>query len=74
MPKSQAHAGWTLIRSRYDDGALGGSNLVPDTLGRDLPLELGKGQEHVEGEPTHRRRRVELLGDRDEGDIMGSTL
>jgi hypothetical protein len=25
---------------------LGGSNLVPDTLGSDLPLELGKGQQH----------------------------
>jgi len=28
--------------------ALGGGNLVPDTLGGDLPLELGKGQQHVE--------------------------
>ena len=52
--------------------ALGRSNLVPDALGGDLPLELGKGQQHVEGEPAHGRRRVELLGDRDEGDVMGT--
>src|SRR5664280_2400951 len=25
--KSQAHAGWTLIRSRYDDGAISGSGI-----------------------------------------------
>jgi hypothetical protein len=29
--------------------ALGGGDLVPDPLGRDLPFELGKGQEHIEG-------------------------
>ena len=40
----------------------GGSNLVADTLGNDLPLELGKGQKHVEGQPAHRGRGVELLG------------
>src|SRR4029077_14573708 len=45
--------------------ALGGSNLVPDALGSHLPLKLGKGQEHVEGQTTHRGRRIELLGDRD---------
>jgi hypothetical protein len=49
--------------------AFGGSNLVPDAL--DLPLELGKGQQHVEDEPADGGRRVELLGDRDEGDVMG---
>src|SRR5258708_2694522 len=26
--KSQAHAGWTLIRSRYDDGGYSGAKLV----------------------------------------------
>ena len=31
--KSQAHAGWTLIRSRYDDGGYsGGSTARPDLL------------------------------------------
>ena len=29
--------------------ALGRRNLVPDTLGCDLALELGKGQQNVEG-------------------------
>jgi hypothetical protein len=28
--------------------ALGSCDLVPDPLGRDLPLELSKGQQHVE--------------------------
>ena len=28
---------------------LRGCDFVPDTLGRDLPLELGEGQQHVEG-------------------------
>jgi hypothetical protein len=32
---------------------------------------LGKGQRHVEGQTTHGRRRIELLGDRDKGDAMG---
>jgi hypothetical protein len=27
--KSQAHAGWTLIRSRYDDGGYSGPPIVP---------------------------------------------
>jgi hypothetical protein len=48
----------------------GGSNLVADTLGSDLPLELGKGQKHVEGQPAHRGRSVELLGDRDKRHAM----
>src|SRR5262249_19716858 len=51
--------------------ALGGGDLVADALRGDLALELGKGQENVEGQPTHRRRRVELLGDGDKGDVMG---
>src|ERR1700704_2512357 len=29
---------------------LGGSNLVPDALGGDLPLELGEGEEHIESQ------------------------
>ena len=52
--------------------ALGGGDLVADTLGGDLPLELGKGQQHVERQPAHRGGRVELLGDGDKGDIMVS--
>ena len=46
--------------------ALGGGDLVPDALGGDLPLELGKRQQHVEGQPPHRGRRVELLRHGDE--------
>jgi hypothetical protein len=31
---------------------------------------LGKRQEHVEGQSAHRRRGVELLGYRDEGNAV----
>jgi hypothetical protein len=43
---------------------LRGGNLVSDALGRDLPFELGEGQEHVEGQPAHGGSGIELLGDR----------
>ena len=49
---------------------LGGGDLVADALTRDLALELGEGQQHVQHEATHRGRGVELLGDRDEGHAM----
>src|SRR5262245_43096665 len=48
----------------------GSCDLVADALGGDLPLELGKGQQHIEGQTTHRGRRIELLGDRDKGDAV----
>ncbi len=44
----------------------GGGDLVPRPLGDDLPLELGEREQDVEHQPAHRRRRVELLGHRDE--------
>jgi hypothetical protein len=50
--------------------ALGGCDLVADALAGDLALELGERQEDVEGEPPHRGRRIELLGDGDEGHVM----
>src|SRR6266567_9452996 len=46
--------------------AAGGGKLIADALAGDLPLKLGKRQQHVEGEPTHRGRGVELLSDRHE--------
>ena len=46
--------------------ALGGGDLVPDAFGGDLAFELGKRQQHVEGQPSHRGGRVELLGHRHE--------
>src|SRR5260370_22437258 len=42
---------------------LGGGNLVPDPLGGDFPFELSKGQEHIESQPAHGGRGIELLGD-----------
>ena len=45
-------------------------DLVARPFADDLPLELGEGQEHVEHQPAHRRGTVDLLGDRDERDVM----
>ena len=41
-------------------------DLVADAFTGDLALELGKGQQHIERQPTHRARRVELLRHRNE--------
>src|SRR5438067_1239839 len=46
---------------------LRGGDLVADTLAGDLALELRKGQQNIEGQTPHRRRRVELLRDRNKG-------
>ena len=43
--------------------ALGGGDLVANALGGDLPLELGKRQQHIQGQSPHRGGRIELLGD-----------
>ena len=50
---------------------LGSGNLIADTFASDLPLELGKREQHVQGEPPHRGGGIELLGYRDEGDALG---
>ena len=47
---------------------LGSGDLVADAFAGHFPLELGKGEQHVQGKPPHARGGVELLGDRDEGD------
>ena len=39
--------------------ALRGCNLVAHPLADHLPLELGKGEQHIEGEPAHTGSRVE---------------
>ena len=46
-----------------------GSDLVADALADDLTLELRKGQQNIQGQSPHRRRRVELLRDRDKGGV-----
>jgi len=45
---------------------LRGGDLVADPFAGDLPLELSEGQQHIQSQPTHRARRVELLGYRHE--------
>ena len=47
---------------------LGGSDLVADAFTGDFPLELGEGQQDVQGQPSHAGGGVELLGDRHERD------
>ena len=49
---------------------LRGRDLVAYPLARDLALELGEGQEDVQGQSSHAGRRVERLGDRDERHLM----
>src|SRR5262245_21605943 len=51
--------------------AAGSCELVADALTGNLPLELGKRQQDIEGEATHRGCCVELLSDRDERHAMG---
>src|SRR5271155_2913551 len=50
---------------------LRGGDLVADAFAGDLALELGKGQQHIERQPPHRARRVELLRHRDERHSLG---
>src|SRR6266446_6867882 len=45
---------------------LRGSDPVTDPFAGDLPLKLGKRQQHIEGQPIHRARGIELLGYRHE--------
>src|SRR5262245_5149657 len=51
--------------------AFGGSDLVADALGGDLPLELGEREQDIKGKSPHRGRGIELLRDRDERYPMG---
>jgi hypothetical protein len=44
--------------------------LSRDPFPGDLALELGKGEQHVEGQPAHGRGGIELLGHRHEGDAI----
>jgi hypothetical protein len=57
-----AHPHSLLFRSR---------DLISDPPARDLPPELGEGQQHIEGQASHAGRGVERLGHRDEGDALG---
>jgi hypothetical protein len=47
---------------------LGRRDFVTHTLADDLSLELREGQEHIQRQPTHTGRRVELLRDRHKRD------
>lgn len=47
-----------------------GCNLVTGPLRDDLSFELGEREQNVEHQPAHRVGRVELLRDRDEGDLV----
>jgi hypothetical protein len=43
--------------------ALGRSDLVADAFAGHLALELREGQQHVQCEPAHAGRRIEVLRD-----------
>src|ERR1700730_13178215 len=47
--------------------AFRGRDFVTHPLANHLTLELGKGEQHIEGEPAHAGSCVERLGDRHEG-------
>src|SRR5208282_3103684 len=52
----------SILASRSDAALLfGRRNLVADALARDLALELGEGEQHVEREAAHAARRIERL-------------
>src|SRR6266850_370661 len=55
----RGRAGHCARSHRCKSGSTGGCRY-------DRALELGKGQQHIEGQPPHRARGIELLGDRDE--------
>jgi hypothetical protein len=46
---------------------LGGRNLVPNALARHFAFKLGKRQQDVQGQATHRACGIKLLGYGDEG-------
>jgi hypothetical protein len=59
--KSQAHAGWTLIRSRYDDGGYsGGSTDRPVSTGRGISPVMGAQFSPLGGVAISRRRDRQL--------------
>src|SRR3546814_5375202 len=57
-------------RTAYDRRSSDWSSDVCSSDLGDLALELREGQQHVEGEATHRRGGVELLRHRYEGDAL----
>jgi hypothetical protein len=50
--------------------ALRSGNLVADAFPRYLALKLCKGQQHIQGQSSHGRGGIELLGDRHEADTL----
>ena len=50
--------------------APGGGDLVAGPLGNELAFELGKLEQYVQDQPTHRRGRVELLRYGDKSDVV----
>jgi site-specific DNA recombinase len=68
--KSQAHAGWTLIRSRYDDGGYSGGStdrpdlqkLLDDIRARKIDVIVGIGVERLRDAPAEWSRQFEALG------------
>src|ERR1700730_7121805 len=64
-PSCASKAEWHIVAHPHAL-LLRGGDLVADAFTRDLALELGKGQQHIERQAAHRARRIELLRHRDE--------
>lgn len=56
---------------RWDALGFAGGDFVADALGGHFAFELRERKQDVEGEPPHGGGGVELLGDGDEGDVVG---
>ena len=56
--KSQAHAGWTLVRSRYDDGGYSGGSTDRPDLQKLLGRSIDDGGSVMKG----RVHRVQVCG------------
>jgi len=75
-PKRLGHEGigHVVAQQRHPPGpfplAAGGGDLVAGAFRDDLPLELGERQQDVQHQPPHGIGCVELLRDRDEGDLV----
>src|SRR5260370_57141 len=59
--KSQAHAGWTLIRYRYDDGGYSGGSTIVIAVTDQGPAGMGLALDIGRGRLVLRVQRVELL-------------